>query len=353
MTPDWAIKANGKDATSAFRPYLLEIRVRDESKDEADSLTIVLDNSDAALQPPEQGDELEVLLGYRNDLRSLGRFIVDSVTFDGPPDRVTIACKAAAFAEQGDAESAAGNPEGLGLQSWLVRKSRSWEAGTLEVIAKKVAAEHGVDLVANAGVLALTLPHIDQTDESDTELLYRILKPRGYLLKVADKKLVLLPRSGGDNKNPKTQQTVPTVVIRRTEVSTYSGRWAERGVYDKAVAYWHNVSTGQPVYVTAGTGNKVFRFKHPAPDEATAQKWAKSMVKESKGEAGHMAISMPGRVDIQSEQRLRLEGFTYPLSASPSKDAVAKEWVVKSVEHSLTRGGFTTSVQGEPFIQET
>ncbi len=352
MTPAWAIRANGKDVTETFRRYLVEIRVRDEAKDEADSLTIVLDNSDAALDQPTQGDELEVLLGYDADLRALGKFVVDSVSYEGPPDRVVISCKSAAFAEPAEGDAQPGNPEGLSLQSWLVRKTRSWEPGTLEVIAKKVAAEHGVELVANAGVLALTLPHIDQTDEADTELLLRILKPRGYIIKVADKKLVLLPISGGENKNAKTGEAMPSVVIRRSEVGTYSGRWAERAVYDKAIAFWHNVGSGQPVYVTAGEGKRVFRFKHPAPDEDSAKKWAKSMVKQSKGEAGHMQLTMPGRVDLQSEQRVTLEGFTYPLSASASKDAVAKQWIIKTVEHALTRSGFTTSVQGEPFIQD-
>lgn len=342
MKPDWAIKANGKDVTTTFRPFVLSIKVRDESKDEADSLTITLDNSGTALQPPTQGDELEILLGYEGDLTSLGKFVVDKCRTSGPPDVMTIECKSAAFA----------NPNDLNLSSWLTRKTRSWEPGTLGDIAKKVAAEHGVELVAPADVLAQTVPHVDQTDESDTSMLYRLAEPSGYIIKVADRKLIIAKRSNAGGYNLRTGKPIPAVTLARGDVSTYSSEWMDRAVFDKAVAGWHDATTGVTNYETAGDGKREFRFKNLAADQATAKKWASAVLRQSQGEGGKMTMTMPGRVDLQAEQQVTCVEFPYPLSASPSKAAIAKKWVLKSVEHSLTSGGFTTSISGEPYIDQ-
>lgn len=342
MKPSWAIRANGKDVTQAFWPLLISIRVRDESKDEADSLTLTLSNSDLTLAPPTQGDELEVLLGYENALQSVGRFVVDKVDFEGPPDRLVIACKSAAFAK----------PNGdVSMEPWLVRKTRSWEPGTLDTIAKTIASEHGVELVAPADLLAMQTPHLDQTEEEDTSLLYRLIEPRGYIVKVADKKLILVKQSAGLTSNVRTGASVPAVTISRGQVSTYSGSWAERSVYDQVVTYWHDPATGVTNYETAGNGSRTFRFVNPAPDQATAKQWAAASLAKYQRQGGKMSLTMPGRVDLQSEQLVSLDAFPYPLSASPTQAAIAKQWILKSVEHVLSRSGFTTSVQGEPFIQ--
>ena len=342
MKPDWAIRANGKDVTQAFWPHLISIKVRDESKDEADSLTLTLADADENIEPPTQGDELEVLMGYQNALLSVGKFVVDKVTFSGPPDQVVIACKSAAFANRNG---------GVSLEPWLVSKTRSWEPGTLGTIAKTIAGEHGVELVASSDLLGLTLPHLDQTEQNDTRFLYEIIQPRGYIVKVAEGKLILARQSAGNTTNTRTGESLPTVTIKRGEVSTYSGEWAERQVYDQVIAYWHDPATGVTNYETAGEGSRTFRMVNPAPDQASAREFAKGTLAAYQRKGGKMSITMPGRADLQSEQLVTLDGFRYPLSSAPSKGAVAKKWILKSVEHVLSRSGFTTSITGEPFIQ--
>lgn len=341
MKPDWAIKANGKDVTQTFKPYLVSIRVRDESKDEADSLTITLDNSGTALAPPTQGDELEILLGYDGKLTALGKFIVDKASFQGPPDQVVITCKSAAFAT---------GSSGFALESWLVVKTRSWEPSTLGDIAKTIAKEHGVELVAPGDILSMATPHLDQTEEPDAGLIRRLVQPRGYVVKPVNGKLVIVKEGAGlttsaDNK------PLPSVTIKRGEVTTYSGDWQEGAVYDQVVTHWHDVTTGETKYETAGEGSRTFRPKTPSVDQAEAKQQADAILKRFTRQGGKMSLSMPGRVDLQSEKLVTVEGFPYPLSASPTKAAIAKQWVLKSVEHVLSRSGFTTSVTGEPFIQ--
>lgn len=341
MKPDWAIKANGRDVTETFRPYLVSIRVRDESKDEADSLTITIDNSGTALAPPTQGDELEILLGYDGKLTSLGKFIVDKAAFQGPPDQVVITCKSAAFAT---------GSSGFALESWLVVKTRSWEPSTLGDIAKTIAKEHGVELVAPGDILSMPTPHLDQTEEPDAGLIRRLVQPRGYVVKPVNGKLVIV-KEGAGLTTTADNQPMPAVTIKRGEVTTYSGEWQEGAVYDQVVTQWHDVTTGETKYETAGTGSRTFRAKTPSVDQAEAKQQADAILKRFTRQGGKMSLSMPGRVDLQSEKLVTVEGFPYPLSASPTKAAIAKQWVLKSVEHVLSRSGFTTSITGEPFIQ--
>ena len=342
MKPDWAIKANGKDVTATFKPHVVSIRVRDESKDEADSLTITLANPATNLAPPNQGDELEILLGYEGALKTCGKFVVDKASFQGPPDQVVITCKSAAFAT---------SPEGAFTnESWLARKTRSWEPATLDAIAQTIAKDHGVTLEAPVDLTLAVTPHIDQTSEGDAEFLYRFVQPRGYIVKVTADKLIIAKENAGLKTNA-LGQTIPTVTINRSEVSTYSGDWQEGAVFDQVVTYWHDVASGQTKTETAGEGTRTFRFKNPAADQAEAKQWAAAALKKYQSKAGKMALTMPGRADLQSEQLVIAEGFPYPLSATPTKAAIAKQWVLKSVEHVLSRSGFTTSVTGEPFIQ--
>jgi phage protein D len=340
VKPDWAIKANGRDVTETFRPYLVSIRVRDESKDEADSLTITLDNSGTAITPPKQGDELEILLGYDGKLTALGKFSVDKASFQGPPDQVVITCKSAAFVTGSSA---------FALESWLVVKTRSWEPATLGDIAKTIAKEHGVELVAPAEIMSMATPHLDQTEEPDAGLIRRLVQPRGYVVKPVNGKLVIAKEGAGVGVSD--SKPLPSITIKRSEVTTYSGEWQEGAVYDQVVTHWHDVTTGETKYETAGSGSRTFRPKTPSVDQAEAKQQADAILKRFTRQGGKMSMTMPGRVDLQSERLVDAEGFPYPLSASPSKDAVAKKWILKSVEHVLSRSGFTSSVSGEPFIQ--
>ena len=341
MKPAWAIRANGKDVTATFKPHLLAIRVRDESKDEADSVTITLDNSGSALEAVNQGDQLEILLGYEGNLLSLGSFVVDECVTSGPPDMMTVTCKSAAFAG------------GVGItQSFMTSKTRSWEPSTIGAIANKIAAEHGVELVVPPSVNLLITPHLNQTEMNDSLFLYDLVEPRGYIIKLADNKLIIAPKSAGVTANIKTGQAVPAVTLGRGDVSSYSGKWSQRSVFTKAVAYWHNPATGQTVYEEAGTGDRVYRTKNIAPDQKTAQEWAKANVKNFASKGGTLSMTMPGRVDLQSEQLITCVGFPYPLSVSPAQGVVAKQWILKSVEHTLSSGGFTTSITGEPFTEQ-
>ena len=343
MKIDWAIKAEGKDVTENFRPYLVSISVKDEAKDEADSCTIVLDNSSTLLQQPVQGDELEIFLGYVGAITSVGKYTVDKASFTGPPDTLTIQCKSAAFVktELNKLE-----------QSFKDQKKRSWEPSNVLAIATKIAAEHGVELVTSepAVLQAVVTPHLDQDGESDLSFLSSRLDLRGWFVKVANNKLIIERKSVGLSVNAKTGEKIPPVTLNRSEVSSYSGEWSERAVFDKAIAQWHNPETGEVVYETAGTGNRVWRFKTQAPDQKTAQDWAKNILTRSAGTGGKMSMSMAGRTDLQAEQLVTCEGFPYPLSVTPTKSAIAKQWVIKSVELSLSGGGFTTSISGEPYI---
>lgn len=343
MKVDWAIKANGKDVTANFRPYLISINVTDATASETDSASIMLDNSRDSLEPPVQGDELEIFMGYDGVLYSVGQFTVDKATFSGPPDMMTISCRPAQFVQTEQRKTE---------QSFADKKTRSWEPSTVLLIAEKIAAEHGVELVTSQrfALQGLVTPHLDQQAESDLLFLSSRLDNRGWFVKVGRDKLIIQQKSYGLGVNARTGEKIPPVTIRRSDVSSYSGEWSDIAVFDKAIAGWYDPEAGSTEYETAGTGNRVFQFVNLAPSQEVAQEWAKNVLTRSAGQGGRFSMSMAGRTDLQCEQVVTLLDFPYPLSVTPSKLAIAKEWVIKQVDLSMSSGGFTTSISGQPYV---
>jgi len=208
---DWAIKANGKDVTANFRPYLISISVTDATASASDAATIMLDNSRDILVHPVQGDELEIFMGYDGVLYSVGQFTVDKASFSGPPDMMTISCRPAQFVqtEQNQTE-----------QSFADKKTRSWEPSNVLAIATKIAAEHNVELVSSqkAALQALATPHLDQQAESDLLFLSSRLDNRGWFVKVGRDKLIIQQKSYGLGVNARTGEKIPPVTLRRSDV---------------------------------------------------------------------------------------------------------------------------------------
>src|SRR5690606_3093102 len=117
------------------------------------------------IQIPPTGAELQVYLGYDNELTLMGLYIIDEVELSGWPGSMAIRGRAAPY----DALSKGGKSS---LQS---QKSRSWARGLkLGSVVQTIAAEHGMEAAVSASLSDITLPHFDQTEESDMSFLVRL-----------------------------------------------------------------------------------------------------------------------------------------------------------------------------------
>ncbi len=189
VKPAFRVIANNADITETVRKRLRQIRVTDETGVTSDTLEITLADHDPAdrLRLPPTGAELEVFLGYDDHVRRMGLFVVDEIELSGPPSEMVIRARAAPY------EASKGGRIDLQTQ-----KTRSWPAGTtLGAMVRKIAGEHRMTPAVAVKLGAIALPHVDQTGESDMNLLHRIAKRYDAVAKPAGGRLVVVPRGEG------------------------------------------------------------------------------------------------------------------------------------------------------------
>ena len=92
--PDYQMTVDGKDITPMVDARLISLELSDGRGDEADQLSITLDDSDGKLAIPPQGAKITLLLGWVGQaLVDKGEFEVDEIEHGGTPDQLTITAR--------------------------------------------------------------------------------------------------------------------------------------------------------------------------------------------------------------------------------------------------------------------
>jgi phage protein D len=158
----------------------------------------------------------EIYLGYvETSLARLARYAVDTVEVSGPPDTIVI---------KGKASDMRGSGKTI--------RSGSWEAVPLSVIVADIAERNGWQ---PACPVATKVARVDQLNESDFNFLTRLAKQYDYTAKVADGKLLVMPRQGGQTASGKA---FGAITLTRSDVSRWQFSLGDRNSH-KAVAAKH------------------------------------------------------------------------------------------------------------------
>ena len=340
MTPTFSIIANGKDISGDVSSRLVTMTIVDTVDESSDTLTIVLEDSAGTLALPSSGARLDVSLGYDGANERIGSFIVDEVEIDGPPDRVTITANSTPFVAGRD-----------GAKALTDRKSRSFEGKTLGEIARAVAGEVGLTPIIDQALEAVEVPYIAQTNESSMNLLLRLVRRFGGILKPADGKLVIVDEEGGKSATGKAVG----LSLARGDLSRWNvrlGGKAQAITKVKASSYSYQTAATTTEEVTVGkgqfeapegaTGADVDSFyqsildSNSSPAEAKAE--AKTKAKRIERSKKSVTLTMPGRIDVVAGAALTVSGV---------RQGVDGQWKLKSVTHTVTRSGWSTTAAGE------
>jgi hypothetical protein len=216
-------------------------------------------------------------------------------------------------------------------------KSRSWDNLTLGALVATIAAEHGYAPAIGAALGEIVLVHVDQTDESDLNLLSRLATQYGAVSKPAGGKLLFLPVGEAKSLSGAPLETVP---LSRGDLVRWDVTLADRGRYASVVAKWHDGSeTGQPQTVTVGKGNPAYTLRGTFADAAEAT--AAARAKFASLERGQGTISG----ECRGDQRLAAEGQAL---ISAVRDGVDGLWSLTHVTHTFSKaGGYRCEFQGE------
>ncbi|OEY67448.1 contractile injection system protein, VgrG/Pvc8 family [Marinobacter sp. X15-166B] len=319
--PSYRLLVNGTNITPRVNGRLIDLTLDETPGDEADTLSLTISDHDRAVEIPPKGAEIELAIGWRDGaLVEKGLFIVDEAAFNGPPDQVSITARSANMRNELPA-----------------RKTKSWHQTTLGEIVSTIAGNNQLQSVVAEPLAAIAVEHIDQTDESDLNLLSRLAEKHDAIAAVKAGRLLFTPRgkaltaSGGQ---------LPEITLTPADGDQYSYRETDRDGYTGVGAYYNDLDAGREVQVLAGTDERIKRMRatYANREEAESAAWAE-LRRLNRGDAEFSMNLAVGRPEIGPEWRLKVSGLKPQIEG--------RQWVITRATHSLNDSGLTTTLNAE------
>lgn len=320
--PQWRVVLDGTDLTERIAPRLLDLTLTECRGGEADQLDLRIHDHDGKMALPKRGVRLAVALGWKaTGLVDKGTFIVDEVEYSGAPDIITVRARSADL-----------------TADMRTRRERSWHNTTLGTVLNTLAGEHGLTPRVAEALARIKLPHLDQANESDMNLLTNLGQRFDAVATVKDGALVFAPIGAGTTA---TGKPLPTVMLSRRDGDQHRYSVADRDAYTGVRAYWVDKGKAQRQSVLVGTDDNAKRLRESYADEATARQHAHAeLVRVKRGVAKFNFNLALGRAELFPEQIIVAQGF------KPELDT--QRWLIAKVRHKVDgAGGFTSALELE------
>ncbi|RXA95741.1 phage late control D family protein [Yersinia sp. 2105 StPb PI] len=350
--PDYSIKVDGVDKSGGIKKRLMSLTLTDNRGFEADQLDIELDDSDGKLVLPRRGAKIAVALGWQGAaLIDKGTFTVDEIEHSGAPDKLTIRARSADFRE-----------------TLNVRRDQSYHKTTIGGIIKIIAERNKLTPTLSKAMSDLAVDHIDQTNESDGNLITRLAKQYGAIAAVKNGNLLFIKQGQAKTASGKP---IPVMTIIRSLGDGHQFSMADRGAYTGVVANWLNTRTTEKAVVKVkrkrkrkatstakpkepeekqgeyliGTDENVLTLRTTYASKHNAQRAAKSNWERLQRGAAKFSIQLAkGRADLYPEVPVKVTGF--------KKQIDEADWTLVTVTHSVSDTGFTTALELEVKIDD-
>ena len=361
-----------QDITQVVSSRLITLSLTDNRGLEADTLDLELSDHDGKLALPPRNAIISLALGWKGKpLIDKGQYSVAEVQFSGgagSADRLTIRARAAdlkgSFSEQ---------------------KERSFDKKTLGEIIDTIAKENQLKSQVEKELANRLIDHIDQTNESDINLLTRLAEEHGAMCTVKNGTLLFMPLGKGKTV---TGKDIPLRKITRKNGDNYNFSIAESENYKAVRAYWHDPDSGKRGEITVDENTKIVRKKrmtkgrtlkdgtvkgrrlskrtyreieqqepitsdssqikslrHTYASERTAITAAKSAFDKLKRGVATFSLNLAfGEPDLMPETPIALSGF--------KAESDNTNWLITQVTHSITDNGYTCGVEMELKIDE-
>lgn len=332
-TPTCLITADNQPLNDLILSRILSVTVIDNRANEADELSIVLDDSDGALELPKRGVKLNCKMGFiGEELHDKGDFIVDETEWSGTPDQITVKASSANF-----------------KSSIKVAKSKSYHRKSFGDIATEIARKHHLQLVMTDDLKTINLNHIDQTNESDLNLLARLAKTNGAEMAVKKDRLLIFKAGTAKSASGKD---LPSIILTRNDgdqfryseqdrESDYTGVSASYQDFGKATR--QRVTSGNPEKRGGGndttTKTKVIKGTFASKEEA--QRATDAKMAEIKRQMAKFSINLAeGIPQISTESPVKLNGFKNEIDRL--------KWIVEKATHTYNKpNGLMTQLELE------
>ncbi|MCH2496008.1 MAG: phage late control D family protein [Erythrobacter sp.] len=315
----------GADLAAKINPRLVRLSLSERREAEADELELVLHNADRKLAIPEAGRVLTLAMGWQSGddvplgLVDKGRFTVDEVGEEGPPDVVIIRARSADLT-------------GLLRQ----RRTKSWKQTTLGAILGDIASRHNRTAKVAQQLASQPIAAIEQEGKSDMVFVRDLGRRFDAIATWKDGKLVFLPI--GESATA-SGAPLGTVQLGKIDGWRWTFNQADRESYDGASAQWHDQNAGRRRTVTEGGENRR-KLKRIYASESEARHAAKAATSRAARKpyrfTYELAIADPA---LQPDMRVSLSGFG---------ERIARlNWLVTSIKMHFGSNGLTQFVELE------
>ncbi|MEZ2744293.1 phage late control D family protein [Halopseudomonas bauzanensis] len=319
--PIYRLVVNGQDITPKIEKRLLSLSLTDNRGLEADQLDFSLEDHDGQLAIPPRRAAVQLWLGWQDTgLVYKGSYIVDEVEHSGAPDIISIRASSA------------------DLRAGLTRKrERSWHSVTLADIIYTVASAYSLKPVIDQVLGKIPVPHLDQADESDANLLTRLAGDHDAISSVKAGHLLLMPVGAS-----KTASGIDLPHITLTRRDGDGHRWmeADRDAYTGVRAHYYNDNSAERLDAIIGNDDNIKTLRHVYTDQQSALQAARAEWQRLQRGAATLSYTLAlGRPDLMPEMTYSLTGIKQEIT-----DTV---WLAKTVTHSLSDSGYITSLELE------
>lgn len=344
--PAFRVVVDGKDVTQKTQSRLISLSLTDNRDAEADTLELILDDTDGRLDLPRRGALISLSVGWQGKtLIPKGSYTVDEITHSGAPDQLTITARSADF-----------------RASLNVRREQSWHDITLADIAKTIATRNKLKSGVQSGLEQIKIDHSDQTDESDASYLSRLGREYGFRFSVKNGVLMLISAGSGKTAGDKP---LPTITINRKSGDRHQFTVADRDAYTGVVAHYinHHKAEREKIHIKRrprtqeqgpgrlsgnqhqgdyliGSDENVMVLRHTYASEGNAKRAARSAWERLQRGTASFSITLAiGQPELTPEYPIKISGFKPAIN-----DA---DWTIKSVTHEIGDSGLITTLEME------
>ncbi len=325
LTPAFKVVAESHDITSKISDRLLSLTITDNAGIKSDTVEISLDDKDHQLMLPRTGAELAVYLGYKEtSVAQMGLYLVDEIEIQGPANVLCIRGKAA--------------NTNKGLQQ---PKTRTWQKPgktptriLLQEILASIAAEHSLTPKLGEDFATLAYDVVNQTNESDLNLLTRLSGKEGAIAKPASGFLLFVKK--GEAKTA-SGAVIPAISLTPKEVTDWRVSLVERGAYASVTAKYRDKAQSQQIEVRTGNEEPTYTIRKLFKDKTEASKAATAQLENFQRGKSTVSLQLPGNPVIMAEAALKLSSF---------RDGVNGTWIVETATHTFNNSGYSVILTG-------
>ena len=343
-----------QDITQDVTKRFGSLSITDNRGFEADMLDLELTDHDGLLAIPPRNAIIEVAIGWKGEqLINKGKYTVDEVQWSGAPDKLTIRARAA------DMKGSLTTP-----------KERSFHNIKIGDLIAKIAQENELADYCSAKLDKKIISHIDQTNESDINLLSRLAKEYDAIATVKNGVLLFMPTGLAKTASGKDMERME---INKKKGDSYTFSIVENNNYKAVRAYWYNTDTGKKGEVlidenskitqvnrTTKTGKKsklkkttvqqgapvttdseqIKTLRHTYKHEISAITGAKSAFDKLKRGVATFSLTLAeGDPMLMPETPVQLKGFKAEIDNT--------DWLITQVIHSISDSGYTCALEME------